>query len=215
MKVTQLPICKQNVCGERGDSVSEGWPFIDSQLLEPTMACTSDEIAVLLRSQDGDASERTGQLREALAAISEASGLNLASVLVEKLADGARDREFRHEFCRYFFWRLTCESPCLASWRLPIGDSGLLEYVLSAVPKSPGHALHKQALRLIGNACADCGAGISRIRCRALLLTKNRREPDSSSRGWSPREIHHGHVERPRGGRSSPFCYCRNAESLR
>ncbi len=60
------------------------------------MACTSDEIAVLLKSQDGDASERTAQLKEALDAISEASGLNLASVLVEKLADGARDRESHH-----------------------------------------------------------------------------------------------------------------------
>ena len=121
------------------------------------MASTSDEIAVLLRSQDGDASERTAQLKEALAAISEASGSNLASGLVEKLADAARDGEFRHEAC-HPSRKLTCESSCLASWRLPLGDSGLLEHVLSAVPKQPGHALHKQALRLIGNACADCGA---------------------------------------------------------
>jgi hypothetical protein len=44
-----------------------------------------------------------------------------------------------------------------ASWRLPLGESGFLEYVLSAVPvKEPQHPVNKQALRLVGNACADC-----------------------------------------------------------
>lgn len=48
---------------------------------------------------------------------------------------------------------------CPASWRLPLGESGLLEHVLSVVPvtEEPQHALNKQALRLVGNACADCG----------------------------------------------------------
>jgi hypothetical protein len=46
----------------------------------------------------------------------------------------------------------------IESWRIPLGDSGLLDYVLSTVPVADSeHPLNKQTLRLVGNACADCG----------------------------------------------------------
>ena len=46
-----------------------------------------------------------------------------------------------------------------ASWRLPVGDSGLLTFFLTTVLPSPdlSTSLQKQSLRLIGNACAQCG----------------------------------------------------------
>lgn len=56
------------------------------------MAWTPDEIAALLSSSRGDTSERAAQLKEVLAAIQGESNDSLAA-LVEKLADGARDRE--------------------------------------------------------------------------------------------------------------------------
>jgi hypothetical protein len=56
------------------------------------MAWTPDQVAALLGSRGGDASERTAPLKEVLAGIRGDSDDNLAAV-VEKLADGARDRE--------------------------------------------------------------------------------------------------------------------------
>lgn len=49
-----------------------------------------------------------------------------------------------------------------ASWRLPVGESGLLDFFLSTdIFSAEGEALplelKKQALRLMGNACAECG----------------------------------------------------------
>ncbi|KAK4033302.1 hypothetical protein C8A01DRAFT_50091 [Parachaetomium inaequale] len=100
------------------------------------------KVATLLSSEDAGASERTAQLKEVLAALKDESEDGLAAV-VEKLADGARD----------------------VLWRLPLGESGLLEFVLSAVPvtKEPQHPLNKQALRLVGNACADCDDNRARV----------------------------------------------------
>ncbi|GAB1316140.1 hypothetical protein MFIFM68171_06350 [Madurella fahalii] len=111
------------------------------------MAWTVDQIAALLHSHGStdtgqdEKSWRTAQLEEVLAAVREETADDLASV-VEKLADGARD----------------------ASWRLPIGDSGFLQFILSVVPAGdPHHPLNKQALRLIGNACADCDENRARV----------------------------------------------------
>ncbi|KAH6842663.1 hypothetical protein B0I37DRAFT_399282 [Chaetomium sp. MPI-CAGE-AT-0009] len=106
------------------------------------MALTPDKISVVLSGREGGEDDRTAQLKEVLAGLQKESDDGLAA-FVEKLADGARD----------------------ASWRPPLGKSGLLEFVLSTVPvkKGPQHPLNKQALRLIGNACADCDENRARV----------------------------------------------------
>ncbi|KAK4155630.1 hypothetical protein C8A00DRAFT_41815 [Chaetomidium leptoderma] len=101
-------------------------------------------VAAVLGSQYGGASDRTAQLKEVVAALRvEIESDDGLAVIVEKLADGARD----------------------ASWRLPLGDSGILEHVLSCVPlkKEAQHPMNKQALRLVGNACADCDENRARV----------------------------------------------------
>jgi len=122
------------------------------------MAWTPDSVAALLASCKGDSSERTAQLKEVLSGIQDESDDGLALV-VEKLGDAARDRELNRIICIYRSMRLTPTFPLTASWRVPLGDSGLLGHVLRAVPvaNQPRHALNKQALRLLGNSCADCG----------------------------------------------------------
>ncbi|KAK3903982.1 hypothetical protein C8A05DRAFT_42898 [Staphylotrichum tortipilum] len=52
-----------------------------------------------------------------------------------------------------------------ASWRAPLGESGLLGHVLRAVPvaNQPRHPFNKQALRLLGNSCADCDENRARV----------------------------------------------------
>jgi len=57
------------------------------------MAWTPDRIAALLRDQSGGASERTEHLSELVAGLRDGIDEDLAAV-VEKIADGARDREF-------------------------------------------------------------------------------------------------------------------------
>ncbi|KAK4233502.1 hypothetical protein C8A03DRAFT_47971 [Achaetomium macrosporum] len=62
------------------------------------------------------------------------------------------------------FVKLMFVSPDLASWRVPLGDSGVLEFLLSRVPtEDRQHPLNKQALRLVGNACADCDENRARV----------------------------------------------------
>ncbi len=56
------------------------------------MAWRPDQVAALLSNRNGDVSERTAQLKEVLTGIRGESDEALAAV-VEKLADGARDRE--------------------------------------------------------------------------------------------------------------------------
>ncbi|KAK4126932.1 hypothetical protein N657DRAFT_611093 [Parathielavia appendiculata] len=98
-------------------------------------------VTALLISRHGDLSERTARLSEVLAGIQD-EGVEGLAAIAEKLADGARD----------------------ASLRLPLGDSGLLDHVLAAVPvQEPNHPLNKQALRLVGNACADCDENRARV----------------------------------------------------
>ncbi|SPQ26721.1 be1e871d-a8aa-4dfb-b23a-3cc85b9217c8 [Thermothielavioides terrestris] len=104
--------------------------------------CVPDKIAELLAcGADDDAAGRVARLTEIRAAVQDES-LDGLTAIVEKLADRAKDR----------------------LWRAPIGDSGLLEFVLSAVPADePQHPLNKQALRLVGNACADCDENRARV----------------------------------------------------
>ncbi|KAL2147555.1 hypothetical protein VTI28DRAFT_8810 [Corynascus sepedonium] len=113
------------------------------------MAWTPDRIAALLRDQSGGASERTEHLSELVAGLRDGIDEDLAAV-VEKIADGARD----------------------PSWRLPIGASGLLEFILSSVPgNEPRHPLKKQILRLVGNACADCNENRALVVSSGVLRT--------------------------------------------
>ncbi|KAK4187412.1 hypothetical protein QBC35DRAFT_410530 [Podospora australis] len=91
---------------------------------------------------------RTDRLRGIVEGLKKDDVDSLA-VVAEKSADAARD----------------------ASWRLPIGESGLLELVLSAIPASDQHPLNKQALRLIGNACADCDENRARVVASGKLST--------------------------------------------
>jgi hypothetical protein len=121
------------------------------------MAWSPDKVAALLSSRYGDSTERTAALNQVLVGIQDGGDEDLAAI-VEKLADGARDGEFVRALCHCQHGKLRTVFLCVASWRLPLGDSGLLQHVLAAVPvKEPRHPLNKQALRLIGNACADCG----------------------------------------------------------
>jgi hypothetical protein len=121
------------------------------------MSWTPDKVSAVLNDQDGGKDDRTAQLKEVFVGLQKESEDSLA-VVVEKLADGARDGEF-HRMVRGGYYTAETESFTSASWRLPLGESGLLEFVLSAVPvkKGPQHPLNKQALRLVGNVCADCG----------------------------------------------------------
>ena len=46
----------------------------------------------------------------------------------------------------------------VAAWRLPIGDSGILDFFLSIIAiENLRLSLRVHALRLIGNSCADTG----------------------------------------------------------
>ncbi|KAH6617727.1 armadillo-type protein [Chaetomium sp. MPI-SDFR-AT-0129] len=88
------------------------------------------------------ADDRTTKLSELLPEL-QRENLEVLAAVVEKLADAARD----------------------ASWRNPLGDSGLLDHILSTVTvkERPQHHLNKQALRLIGNACADSDENRARV----------------------------------------------------
>ena len=47
----------------------------------------------------------------------------------------------------------------IARWRVPIGESGMLDFYLGILPLSGDDKrnLKLQTMRLIGNACADVG----------------------------------------------------------
>ncbi|KAK4165637.1 hypothetical protein QBC43DRAFT_260021 [Cladorrhinum sp. PSN259] len=91
---------------------------------------------------EDEKSTRTQQLKDIFEGLKNEDADGLAAV-AGKLADAARE----------------------ASWRLPIGDSGILGFVLSSIPAQEGlqHALNRQALRLIGNSCADCDENRARV----------------------------------------------------
>ncbi|KAK2022337.1 GTP binding protein [Colletotrichum zoysiae] len=64
--------------------------------------------------------------------------------VAEKLGDGSRD----------------------ASWRLPLGDSGVLDFFLSVIVSSSHNlrpALQRHMLRLVGNSCADTDENRERV----------------------------------------------------
>ncbi|KAL2149243.1 hypothetical protein VTH82DRAFT_8591 [Thermothelomyces myriococcoides] len=112
--------------------------------------CTRESVAALLRNPSEGVAERTEQLKEIISGLQKEVGNNNRAAVVEALADGARD----------------------SSWRLPLGESGLLDFVLSLVPVTePRHPLNKHALRLVGNACADCDENRARVVGSGALRT--------------------------------------------
>jgi hypothetical protein len=106
------------------------------------MAAIQKQVEAILQGSQSAAgnedekSTRTQQLKGIFEGLRDEDADGLAAV-AGKLADAARE----------------------ASWRLPIGDSGIMDLVLSSIPAEEGlqHPLNRQALRLIGNSCADCG----------------------------------------------------------
>ncbi|KAK3942673.1 hypothetical protein QBC46DRAFT_425822 [Diplogelasinospora grovesii] len=124
------------------------------------MARTPEEIAALFQTtsgtplngsaEDGVITEeekiwRTGKLRDVLITAQQAwlTGSEDLDLIAEKIADGARD----------------------PSWRLPIGDSGLLSLFLTIIPSVEGlrQPLKIHALRIIGNSSADCDENRARV----------------------------------------------------
>ncbi|KAL2119955.1 hypothetical protein VTJ04DRAFT_6916 [Mycothermus thermophilus] len=120
------------------------------------MSWTPEKVVSLLKSVDKEGDQdndiRVDKLKQVLAGIKESQEQDLSQLsgIVEKLADAARDE----------------------SWRIPLGGSGLLDYVLSTVPVADSqHPLNKQALRLVGNACADCDENRARVVASGTLRT--------------------------------------------
>ncbi|KKA26948.1 hypothetical protein TD95_001075 [Thielaviopsis punctulata] len=95
---------------------------------------------------DVDATQkRLDILAEALSSIKEAIGadnVDLATSMVQSIADSSRQ----------------------PSWRKPVGESGLLSFMLSqfSLPETPS-ALKVQILRLTGNSCAETDENRSRV----------------------------------------------------
>lgn len=67
------------------------------------------------------------------------------------------------------------------AWRLPYGDSGILEFFLSILADGDiGQTLHIHALRLIGNSCADTDDNRARVVENDRLLAITRHVTDES-----------------------------------
>ncbi|KAK3332298.1 hypothetical protein B0T19DRAFT_415253 [Cercophora scortea] len=94
---------------------------------------------------DEEKAWRTERVKELLAEAEQVWVMGAQEELAgiaEKIADGARD----------------------ASWRLPLGDSGLLAFFLTVIPdEGLTHSLKLQTLRVIGNAAADCDENRARV----------------------------------------------------
>ncbi|KAL0933827.1 GTP binding protein [Colletotrichum truncatum] len=116
-------------------------------------AMTPEGIAALLASasswadpgaQDQGMAHRTTLLGDVLFTAQQLwfAGSEELDLVAEKLGDGSRD----------------------ASWRLPLGDSGILDFFLTVVAvQGLRPALKRHTLRLIGNACADTDENRARV----------------------------------------------------
>ncbi|KAK2017297.1 GTP binding protein [Colletotrichum eremochloae] len=116
---------------------------------------TPDAIANLLSSaparadpgsQDEGRAHKTALLGDVLSTAQRLwdTGSEEIDAVAEKLGDGSRD----------------------ASWRLPLGDSGVLDFFLSIIVSSSEGlrpALKRHMLRLIGNSCADTDENRERV----------------------------------------------------
>ncbi|OLN97800.1 Rap1 GTPase-GDP dissociation stimulator 1 [Colletotrichum chlorophyti] len=112
-----------------------------------------DEIANLLSSasawndpgsEDESRTDRTKLLGDVLYTAQQLwyAGNEEIDAVAEKVGDGSRD----------------------ASWRLPLGDSGILDFFLSIITADGLRtALKRHTLRLIGNSCADTDENRARV----------------------------------------------------
>jgi hypothetical protein len=108
------------------------------QLFKSRSSQTTEDGAVTEQEKDF----RAEQLKDVLGYIKQnkASGSDELDFIAEKLGNGARD----------------------ASWRLPLAESGILEFFLSILPEDGlRQRLRIQTLRVIGNSCADTGMEMS------------------------------------------------------
>ncbi|KAK1981834.1 GTP binding protein [Colletotrichum cereale] len=123
---------------------------------------TPDAVAALLSSasahppdpgsEDRGRAHKTALLGDVLSTAQRLwdAGSDGIDAVAEKLGDGSRD----------------------ASWRLPLGDSGILTFFLSIIISSPHGlrpALQRHVLRLIGNSCADTDENRERVVVSAAL----------------------------------------------
>ncbi|KXH58936.1 GTP-binding protein, partial [Colletotrichum salicis] len=123
------------------------------QPLEGGKTLTPDAIANIVSSAsawadpgsvDQGRAHRTALLGDVLFTAQQLwnSGSQEIDVVAEKLGDGSRD----------------------ASWRLPLGDSGIVDFFLSVIPtENLRPALKKHSLRLLGNSCADTDENRARV----------------------------------------------------
>lgn len=133
------------------------------------MASVEDKITALIElgnsfeGNDTEKSRKTDQLKNFAEDLIKEQDAHDLAIVAGKLADAARKGKFdceKRNSCMCLFCcdeMLTLRSE-IESWRIPIGDSGILGLVLSSIPTEDlQHPLNRQALRLIGNSCADCG----------------------------------------------------------
>ncbi|EXF80771.1 GTP binding protein [Colletotrichum fioriniae PJ7] len=123
------------------------------QPLEGGKILTPDAIANILSSAsawadpgsvDQSRAHRTALLGDVLFTAQQQwnSGSQEIDLVAEKLGDGSRD----------------------ASWRLPLGDSGIVNFFLSVIStENLRPALKKHSLRLLGNSCADTDENRARV----------------------------------------------------
>ncbi|KAF7549419.1 hypothetical protein G7046_g8354 [Stylonectria norvegica] len=123
------------------------------------MSLSSEDIAALLQREGsglspdaydeasqppGSRQRRTEMLGEVLLTCQKAvdSGSEQLDLITQKLGDGSRD----------------------AAWRLPYGDSGILEFFAKILAvDGPSQTLKIHALRIVGNSCADTDENRARV----------------------------------------------------
>jgi hypothetical protein len=90
------------------------------------------------------------------------TGSQLLLPALRAMADASRERKYSYS-CSVA-WRLTHTK---ASWRLPFGKGGILDFALENVASNTASSeIQIQSLRLTGNCCADTGTRQRRIRKR-------------------------------------------------
>ncbi|PNY26395.1 Uncharacterized protein TCAP_03676 [Tolypocladium capitatum] len=80
-------------------------------------------------------------------------------VMAQKLGDGSRDGE-----CDLDFSASWTSARCPFAWRLPFGESGILEFFLGVLTEDGlSQGLRVHSLRLVGNSCADTDENRARV----------------------------------------------------
>ncbi|KAI0129707.1 GTP binding protein [Xylariales sp. AK1849] len=152
------------MAGSSADAAVLDGPGTVSHPLADETLMTPNEVEVLFRSskeqatsrvssedEDGEAvlthdecpwrTERLGQVLFTVRKLLD-SGSDQLDAIAQKIGDGSRD----------------------ASWRLPLGQSGVLDFFISLVGDDGlQQAITTQSLRIIGNSCADTDENRARV----------------------------------------------------